>query len=285
MKKAQAGIITIILIILIILIGIVIIWNIVNKTIKEKSKEIDLVVSVDLRIETVFINNEKIQIQVKRKSDNTKLSFLKFVVMGDNQKTYTIIDYPTALEKRNYVLNINNIENIKEVLVYPVSEKNNIGIGEKYKIKGDESNEINNELEIINPDEKVNCVSDLQCGEWDDCHIIYDLDDIIAGGILLQGRQTKLCTDINNCVQDIIERKNCDSRDSILLEKVEKCNKQYLEVHDKDSQELISRLELIDGKLYIQFILDQTEYFPYCYNNIQDCGETNVDCGGDCIAC
>jgi len=287
MKKAQAGIIAIILIILIILIGIVIIWNIVNKTIKEKSKEIDLVISVDLRIENVLVNNEdeKIQVEIKRGNDNNKLSFLKFVIIGDNQETYTITDYPKGLEKRNYVLNINKIEKANKILIYPVSEKGNIGIGEKYDINGDESSEINNNLKIINPDEKLDCIPDLQCEDWDNCHIVYDLDDIIAGGISLQGKQTRLCIDINKCIPNTIERKDCNPKTSILLEKVEKCNKQYLEVYDKDGQELISRLELIDGKLYIQFILDQTEYFPYCYNNIQDCGETNVDCGGDCIAC
>tara|TARA_Y100000310_G_scaffold332053_1_gene406864 strand:+ start:158 stop:370 length:213 start_codon:yes stop_codon:yes gene_type:complete len=67
---------------------------------------------------------------------------------------------------------------------------------------------------------------------------------------------------------------------------VESCSNDYLEVYD-ESNVLISRLELVDGVLNIQFILDGSTDFPYCYNEIQDfeCEETGIDCGGDCSPC
>ena len=288
MKRGQGGIIAIVLILVIVILAIVVLWEVVKKN-AEKSEEIDInIITADLKIEKskVFINETsgKLQLSVKRESDNAELSFIKFVVLGDNQEIYTSNDYPFSFESKTYVLNISNLKNIKEILVYPVSEKGVIGIGEKYEVHGNELKEIE-DLVVISPDVEMNCVPNLQCDDWGECQAIYDVGDIIDNeGILLQGTQTKLCEDINKCVYDVIERQDCDTQREVIIETIEKCEKKYVEIYGTDMS-LISRLELVDGKLNIQFPLDKQEYFPYCYNTEQDCDETGVNCGGSCSPC
>lgn len=286
-KRSQSGLIAIVLILLIIISTIAILWSFVKKNV-EKSEEIDTdIITADLKIEKsrVFINESsgKLQLSVKRGSDNARLASLKIAVLNGNQERYTINNVPSSLESRTYVLNISNLKNIKEVLVYPVSEKGIIGIGEKYAVRGDELKEIEN-LAVINPDTEIGCILNWQCGEWSNCQIVYDLDSIIGEEVLLDGEQIRICEDLNNCLEKTIETKECDTQVSINVKKIVKCDKEYLEIYDLN-ETLISRLELIDSRLNIQFPLDSSESFPYCYNNIQDCDETGVDCGGSCYPC
>ncbi len=286
-KRSQSGVIAIVLILVIVISAIAILWSVVKKNV-EKSEEIDIeIITADLKIEKskVFINEtlEKLQLSVKRGSDNAKLSSLKIVVLNGEQERYTINDIPSSLEFKTYVLNISNLNNIKEILVYPVSEKGMIGIGEKYAVRGDELKEIE-DLAVINPDNKIDCVPNWQCEEWGGCQAIYDLSNIIGEGVILNGEQTRNCEDTNNCFEKTIEIKECNPQVSVNVKKVEKCDKEYIEVYDLQ-EVLISRLELIGGRLNVQFPLDKSEYFPYCYNTKQDCDETGVDCGGSCSSC
>ena len=286
-KCSQSGIIAVVLILVIVISAIAILWSAVKKNV-EKSEEIDIeILAADLKIEKsrIFINetSEKLQLSVKRGSDNAKLSSLKIVVLNGGQERYTTADIPSSLESKTYVLNISSLNNIKEILVYPVSEKGMIGIGEKYEVRGDEPKEIE-DLAVINPDNKIDCVINWQCEEWSECQAVYDLNNILGEEVILNGEQTRNCEDINNCLEKAIEIKECNPKVSVNIKKVEKCDKEYLEIYDLQ-EVLISRLELIEGRLNIQFPLDKYEYFPYCYNAMQDCDETGVDCGGSCSSC
>ncbi|MDP3026610.1 MAG: hypothetical protein Q8N63_02795 [Nanoarchaeota archaeon] len=287
LRRSQSGIIAIVLILVIIISAIAIFWSAVKKNV-EKSEEIDIeIITADLKIEKsrVFINEslEKLQLSINRGADNARLSSLKIVVLNGDQERYTIADIPSSLESKTYVLNISSINNIKEILVYPVSEKGMIGTGERYEVRGDEPEEIE-DLDVINPDNKVSCILNWQCEEWSECQAVYDLNNILEEEVVLNGVQARNCEDANNCLEKTIEIKECNPQVSVNVKKIEKCDKEYLEIYDLQ-EVLISRLELINGRLNIQFPLDKYEYFPYCYNSLQDCDETGVDCGGSCNFC
>ena len=114
------------------------------------------------------------------------------------------------------------------------------------------------------------------CENWSECHVIYDVEDIIDEKILLKGEQTRICKGVTNK----IERRACDTKILVNAQKIKKCFKDYLEVYDLNNT-LILRLEYLNGTykaLNIQFKLDNSEYCDYCYDGIKNYDEDEVDC-------
>ncbi len=293
-RNAQAGIIVVILLILVILTTFVVVWKLVIGNIEKNAEQADIdaiIKSIEIPEDSIFVKDNLFQLNIKRNNDNIHLSYIKIVVFGEMiNKEYKISNFPKSLESKSYVLNITGLEPI-EILVYPVMSNGKIAIGERKKVTGQETDTINTNLIVINPEiliKQKDCISLWQCSYWDECHVVYNLDDIINKGVLLNGQQERLCKDKNNCEFDVTERRVCDSSVSIILKKVEVCEIEYLEVSDKESN-LISRLNLVENRLNIQFILDKSRYYPYCFNNIKDCDEDGVDCvlesGGSCPVC
>jgi len=131
------------------------------------------------------------------------------------------------------------------------------------------------------------CVSNWQCSEWSECKVIYNLDEIISGKVLLKGEKERNCIDNSNCLFDKTERQECETAKPIYAKKVERCFKNYIEVFDENNV-LISRLELIDGEyqvLNIQMIFDDAGYCPYCFDGQLNYNEDEIDCNYDGIDC
>ncbi len=282
-KKSVAQITTITLIILVTLGILIIAWNFIEGMFDKETKKMDTeIIQVKLSIDEnlVFVNKEKerLQLSLNRGSDDVDLGSLKIILMGiENSNNYFITEYPKPLETKTYLLDTKNIGEIKELLAYPVSKLGITGVGEKIEISGNKDT-IDESLTLIEPFENPNtCYPAWNCEEWNECHVVYSLNSVLEDTVFLDGIQEKLCKDYNNCFPDTFEEKQCETRASIGLKKIEKCNKQYLGVYDKDNV-LISRLNLIKGRLDIQFIFDNTEYYSYCYNGIKDCDEDGIDC-------
>ncbi len=285
--KAQSNIVTNILLILIVLAVIVSAWEPISNLIN-KSDEIDPdIIFVDLGIveKSILVDKEKkLQLTIKRGNDNGMIDSIGLIVVGDENYIYFATDIPLPLELRTYVLNIDGNKNLNEVIVYPISKKSH-GIFNYVKITGNELESIDNSLPVINRFiSKNDCIPELECEEWSDCQAYYDINNLVNEEIILDGRFTRYCIDKRNCFSNIIEKKECNPGITIILKKINKCSKNYLEVYDTENK-LLSRLDFVSGILNIQYLVNKNEHFPYCYNKIQDCDENGVDCDTTGIIC
>jgi hypothetical protein len=269
----------------------IILWSIISNTIQKSEKKIDVgFATLDLQIvkNSVLINDSKLELTISRGKDSANPVMIKANIFGESETAvYSIQNVPSSFENKDYVFNVTGLGNIREVLIYPISEKGNFGIGKREQISGNEPGNVNQNTPAINPDvgTEEQCIPRWDCLEWNACHINYNLDMLIAGNVTIEGIQTRQCNDLKNCLFDSIETKQCDSKIEVILNKVLICNSSYLEVYDKNYT-LISRMNLNEGKLDIQFIFDNSNTdYPNCYNRVQDCNETGIDCGGNCADC
>lgn len=254
-KKGVSDIIIAVLLVFFIIILMTTVYYIVIPLIKESAEDIDLksiTTNIDIEHNSVFINESlgKMQFNAKRENDNEKLSFAKVIVSGEGKSSsYLIFDVPLPLESKIYVLNITGMENIKEILIYPSGQEQKIGYVNRREITGNEPGNIDEDIPLINPEKETGtgCISRWNCGEWSACYVTYNLDDLIADEVILDGEQKRICTDENKCLSDAYERKECDTKISVKVKRIEIGSKEYLEVYDL-SDKLISRLELIKGK-------------------------------------
>jgi len=148
--------------------------------------------------------------------------------------------------------------------------------------KIDNTDELYEQIPQIN---KVSiCVPKLKCGAWSNCYVSYNLDSIINID-RIEGLEYKSCTDVNNCISDIVGSKVCVSKINITLDKGFWCGKEYTEVRDK-SGKILSRLNTNNQSNYLDININLgKDYCYYCYDNKKNYDETDVDCGGSCKAC
>jgi|GEM_PF-2882592 len=92
----------------------------------------------------------------------------------------------------------------------------------------------------------------VDCSEWSQCAINYNLNYLVGGDIELQGVEKRTCRDANNCAEDKIEEQKCSARELIAVEVVETDGKEYIEIRDKDGN-LVSEIDKDEesGTLYI----------------------------------
>jgi hypothetical protein len=203
---------------------------------------------------------------------------------------------------------------------------------------------------------------DSNCGEWSECEIYYDLEDIMEDRVFLNKFRTRKCPFLDNSSKHDVERKGCYVKTKNYFKRQERNNKKYVEIYDKkvnkteeestiydycfdyinesipdDISELnvsfevvetngnktiivainfttpgydkdtydpgiitqkevgsgdyllISRADTVtDDELDVQILLDETNYFPSCFNGIKDLEEDEVDCeysGINCPVC
>ena len=130
------------------------------------------------------------------------------------------------------------------------------------------------------------------CTDWEECKAEYDYNDIIAGNFRFQGFQERNCNDSNQCLKkQFKERRLCNLTADVSISRVERCNEQYLELHEKQTNNLIARIKEQTARNLTRFFVSFTsmnfsQYCSYCYNGKMDYDETGVDCGGkSCPLC
>tara|TARA_Y100000310_G_C20439006_1_gene695129 strand:+ start:216 stop:623 length:408 start_codon:yes stop_codon:yes gene_type:complete len=125
-KKGQAQIITTILIILVVLAAIVIIWNVINRTVTDKSKEVSVEkFSVTLSTAQVDLSQDPILIPVAREVGQGDLIAIRIIFIDDtgNNYVYENTTYiPDELETIIYSIPRSDITliNIQSFEVYPI---------------------------------------------------------------------------------------------------------------------------------------------------------------------
>lgn len=284
-KRGQSQTITVVLLILCVIVSIVIVYSITNYFIKktEENKRIKIV-TTNLELDKSLIilekDNGKLQLNIKRYDEINNLSLIKAVVLGSlNSGSYLIFNVQNVSFPKTYVLNISNVGDIREILIYPLvytpfktksqsdvltkTSKENIKEVLIYPVYGRERIEYYGELDFIQSNAKIDpnldvvdpeqgeiildCISDWDCEEWSSCHTIYTLNNIISNEVVLFGEQTRLCKDNNKCISYIIDRKECDSKGFVTIKKTEINNTQYIEIFDENNT-MVTKLEFIKGE-------------------------------------
>lgn len=137
-KRGISDVITTVLIILLVLAAIVIVWQVVKKTVTEGVGNIDTaILSVSLSIKDVYINyNSKLaQFSVTRGADSVNVSQVKIVVTDADSNLMYLGNAPMTLETKVYTFNITGLGNLVKIAVYPVSAKGKLGIPAIYNVK------------------------------------------------------------------------------------------------------------------------------------------------------
>jgi len=190
MKRGQSQIITIILIILLVLLSIGIVGQIVNKIIRENSKEIN-VNNIHLELESAYINNDnnELQIKINRHAGKGELSLIKIIIRNsdDEYMGEIISELPKELETKIYLLkpdlfNLNNFNNIIEAeLAYGINSSKKTILRETSEKIEDLRNENNNEENNENIIEINSCngyYKNNKCIEVN-CNMLINDSDII----------------------------------------------------------------------------------------------------------
>ncbi|HJX50873.1 MAG TPA: hypothetical protein VJ438_05430, partial [Candidatus Nanoarchaeia archaeon] len=140
------------------------------------------------------------------------------------------------------------------------------------------------------------CDVNWNCTDWGECESYYTLKDLLENREIT-GIQRRECIDTFGCADRVIEKRICNLGIDIKANKTEWCSEIYIEVYDKSTNKLVSRVKeseetSITGfnleRIDISFLLTSefTGYCDYCYNGEKDYDEEGIDCGGpNCQEC
>ncbi len=149
---------------------------------------------------------------------------------------------------------------------------------------------VETEIPLSREGAESTCSSNWKCENWSACRIVYRFEDLVEGNTFLQGEQQRVCKDSGKCYYDKLEVKKCDTKIPVVVRKIERCFRNYIEIRNENDL-LISRLEILNEtskKLNIQMLIE-SEYCPYCYDGQKDYDEAETDCvyeaGGSCPLC
>jgi len=160
-------------------------------------------------------------------------------------------------------------------------------------------NKIDNNIESPNGcgdncSDENGCDEFWQCGDWGDCNVEYNLNDLILRNNDFKGTQFRVCNDLNFCVdKDRVEEQTCELPIQIYVKKIYWCGEDYVDVYLKHSDDLIGRVKMSEIedfkdllKLDISFYSNNSiPYCLYCYDNQMNYDEVGIDCGGSCLEC
>lgn len=136
---------------------------------------------------------------------------------------------------------------------------------------------------------KCTCKPEFNCTEWGECYADYNLKDLVEGRVIVEGKQERICVDPTLCVQHLAtESRPCDMNVPVEIKKAEWCNEDYIEVYDKGTGKLVSRIKESADLTRLQLSLMPTSvegYCSYCFDGVMNYNEEGVDCGGSCMAC
>lgn len=133
-KKSQINIIVVVLLILITIVAIVVLWNIFNPLVKEKSKEINtdaLSTNLEIKEAGVFLTGAS-KVTVTRTSGEEKIDELRFIFYDENGNSHSegvAENLLSAMESKTYFFSpFSDISKIKKISVFPVFS-GKLGIG------------------------------------------------------------------------------------------------------------------------------------------------------------
>ncbi len=133
-KKGQANLIVIVLVMFIVIAAVVILWNIFNPFVKEKSEEIDVKqfnAGLEIKEAGLFVTGAS-RVRVIRTSGQEKIEGLKFFFYDEKGNSYNEMitdNLPLALESKVYFFSpISTLSKIQKISVFPVFQEK-LGIG------------------------------------------------------------------------------------------------------------------------------------------------------------
>jgi parallel beta-helix repeat protein len=135
------------------------------------------------------------------------------------------------------------------------------------------------------------CTPVLECGDWKECRVDYNMDNLVAGQYVeIEGIQKRDCRDTSGCIDYPVEEEQvCIVNVPVEIKETTTCDETIIEVYNKETQELVSRIRETNNLsgVDVNFIeTSQEAYCNYCFNGIQDYDETDIDCGGpSCPEC
>ncbi|MEM4181917.1 MAG: hypothetical protein QXX68_02060 [Candidatus Pacearchaeota archaeon] len=86
------------------------------------------------------------------------------------------------------------------------------------------------------------CEADFLCSPWSECKVFFDFEKVILGKDWFKGKKERVCFDKNKCYSGFIEKEDCYLKREVFFREVTLCGKKYIEIYDKKTNELISRL-------------------------------------------
>ncbi len=142
----------------------------------------------------------------------------------------------------------------------------------------------------LNCNKDKKCISNIICGDWENCDVNYNFIDLIQDSISeIQGTKTRTCEDLNGCVQKNIEYRACSVNVDVYTKRFVKCGVEFIGVYNRLNDELLSRVSSSTGeasslRIYLDDEINNT-YCDYCSDGIKNGDEEDVDCGGTCEEC
>lgn len=133
------------------------------------------------------------------------------------------------------------------------------------------------------------CYPNIVCSVWSECDFGYNLFDFNENNIeSFAGTKSRICRDVNSCVEPIEEVRACSNVVDVYSEVFEECGKEYVGIYNELNDELIAKIDRgADGESVMNIYFDEggDVWCDYCFNGVMDEDEIGVDCGGSCELC
>jgi uncharacterized protein YuzE len=152
---------------------------------------------------------------------------------------------------------------------------------------------VNEKGEIVPVDDGgvPSCLPVWDCDPWEVCSAEYDIKDVLRGETNTEGIQSRVCSDVKGCKNDIIQAQSCNLAVPVRAEKSEWCFENYVEIYDINTNKLVSRIKEktvanIKGSNIGFFATEFSGYCSYCFDGVKNYDEDGIDCGGSgCAPC
>lgn len=137
------------------------------------------------------------------------------------------------------------------------------------------------------------CKPNIQCTEWTNCFFTEKINDILKGESRFIGYKERTCSDLSGCISPSFESTSCVLSAPIKIKKTIWCNEEYVEIFDDETQAFVGRIKKAEikdnprkNRVDISFATTgNSSYCDYCFDDVKNNDEVNVDCGGACPSC
>jgi hypothetical protein len=120
------------------------------------------------------------------------------------------------------------------------------------------------------------------------CNYNDEVSEILSGEIKLFGEENLDCRDLRECAEDYVDTRSCESDVDFYMVEEEVCGRTTIVAYNIITDLPIFQVDLEnwdEDRLDVSFVQSDVIYCSHCYNGLQDGGEEDVDCGGDCKEC